>query len=517
LGDLVVSGFLLTGHEAFTFLQGATEWPVSATTASDGVVFDEPLLIPAGESANASIRFSPIGSEPAEATLVLFSNDPGAQSGTVVPISGNLTGPCISINPKKVDFGGKLVGVQARVQVEILSCGEGPLTVSGVSIVDLDDETPSSTVFGLDLADFVGDDSGAEIPSLGPNNAAVVIPVNEFRAFDVTFVPDMINGLDPATGAPIPDLGMLRINSDAFATDLDVEVRGFGVELECPTAVIVVQEGEEAIPQTKLHLIGSQSYAADGSISEYEWSVQQPVGSQSTFLPSGSSPDPTFEVNVAGQYVFQLMVWDQNNDESCIHAEYTVFVKPDEAIHVELLWHTPLDPDETDEGPEAGADLDLHFLHPFAKLDGINSVDLDGDGVPDGWFDQPFDCFWFNAHPNWASLDPAKDDDPGLDLDDTDGAGPENVNLNQPEDGRTYMVGVHYWDDHDYGPSEVTVRIYIYSSLEFEVAGVLLNQSDLWEVATLDWPGGTITQASGAAGGLKITPGYSHPFFPTPE
>ena len=40
-----------------------------------------------------------------------------------------------------------------------------------------------------------------------------------------------------------------------------------------------------------------------------------------------------------------------------------------------------------------------------------------------------FDCFWFNAHPNWGSFDPSVDDDPGLDRDDTDGAGPENLFL----------------------------------------------------------------------------------------
>jgi len=511
-GDLHVSGFVMSGNQAFSFLLGAVEWPVNEDTASQGVTFDTPLIIPAGSTANTSVRFAPIGSEPAEATLILFSNDPDAQSGTVVPISGNLTGPCISINPKKVDFGGKLIGVQARVEVEILSCGEGPLTVTGVSIVDINDDTASSTDFGLDLAEFVGDESGAEIPFLGPNDAAIVIPVNGTRTFDVTFTPDEINGLDPATGAPIPDLGIVRISSDAFAAELDVEIRGFGVEVECPTAVIVVQEGEEVIPQTKLHLIGSQSYAASGSISKYEWSVQQPVGSQSVFLPSASAPDPTFEVNVAGQYIFQLRVWDQNSEESCIDANYTVFVNPDEAIHVELLWHTPLDPDETDEGPEAGADLDLHFLHPFAT-----GEDVDGDGAPDGWFDQPFDCFWFNAHPNWGSLDPAKDDDPGLDLDDTDGAGPENVNLNQPQDGMTYKVGVHYWNDHDFGPSLATVRVYIYSSLVFQLSDVELVNHDMWEVADIAWPSGEVTLKTDVGGSYKITPEYNHPFFPTPE
>ena len=271
--------------------------------------------------------------------------------------------------------------------------------------------------------------------------------------------------------------------------------------------MILVQEGEEVIPQTKLHIIGSQSYAASGSILKYEWSVQQPVGSQSIFLPSNGASDPTFEANVAGTYIFQLRVWDENFEESCVPAEYTVYVNPDEAIHVELIWDTPNDPDQTDEGPEAGADLDLHFAHWFAT-----GPDIDGDGTPDGWFDQPFDCFWFNDHPQWGSFDPMVDDDPGLDRDDTDGAGPENLNLNIPEDGGSYRVGVHYWNDHGFGVSLATVRVYIYSVFAHQVEDVPLVNHDLWEVLSISWPSGEITLSTDNAGGYKITADYQTPY-----
>jgi hypothetical protein len=213
-------------------------------------------------------------------------------------------------------------------------------------------------------------------------------------------------------------------------------------------------------------------------------------------------------VNVAGQYTFNLRVWDADGEQSCIDAEYIVQVNPDEAIHIELLWDTPNDPNQTDEGPEAGADLDLHFLHPFAT-----GQDVDGDGVLDGWFDQPFDCFWFNAHPNWGSLDPMVDDDPGLDRDDTDGAGPENVNLNIPEEGLTYRIGVHYWNDHGFGSSMATVRVYVYGELVFSASNVELVNHDLWEVATLEWLSGKVEPILGAGGTYKIIPNYQHPYF----
>jgi hypothetical protein len=421
--------------------------------------------------------------------------------GKAADLLGNKGGPCIAVSPNKVDFGGKLIGKLATIDVQILSCGDAPVEISGIA---LGNDPSYSTDFGLELSGL-GLEPGTT--SLGAGDAPIVLGVNESVTFQVQFIPDEINAKDE-NGQPIPDLSFIKILSNTFVPELDVEVRGFGVEVECPTSVIKVTEGEEVIPQTKLHLIGSQSYAASGNIAKYEWSVKQPPGSQSVFLPSSTAPDPSFEANVAGTYVFTLRVWDQENTPSCVDAEFQVIVNPDEAIHIELLWNTPNDPDQTDEGPEAGADLDLHFLHQFAM-----GLDVDGDGEPDGWFDNPFDCFWFNDEPNWASQDPMLDDDPSLDRDDTDGAGPENVNLNLPEEGMEYRVGVHYWNDHGWGPSKATVRVYIMSVLVFEISDVELVHHDMWYVATVHWPSGDVKPVTDNGGGYNITPDYEHPLF----
>ncbi|MEC9072062.1 MAG: choice-of-anchor D domain-containing protein, partial [Myxococcota bacterium] len=471
LGTLEISGFSLSGNPAFAFAHGGQEWSVTAETQGSGVTFDEPIVVEPGGSIQSTVRFQPEAPSPAEGDLVLFSNDPTQAQGTSVKLSGNQSGPCISINPKKVNFGGKLVGTVATVDVEILSCGEAPLRLRSVALDDT-----GSPDFGLDLGGLPGVDTGAEALTgqedvcssdadcaaglvCDGSACAVELGINQSATFQVTYVPDEINGLDD-NGQPTMDLSVIHFVSNAFVSELDVEVRGFGVEVECPTAVIQVVQGEEVIPQTKLDLIGSQSYASSGGISKYQWTVQQPVGSQSFFVPSAAAADPSFTVNAAGMYVFELRVWDDNNEESCIAAQQTVVVNPDEAIHVELLWDTPNDPDQTNIGFEAGADLDLHFMHWFAV-----GCDIDQDGAPDGWFDGVFDVFWYNDSPIWGSFDPWVDDDPGLDLDDTDGAGPENLNLNIPQDGGMYTVGVHYWNDHGFGPSTATVRIYIHGTL----------------------------------------------------
>ena len=233
------------------------------------------------------------------------------------------------------------------------------------------------------------------------------------------------------------------------------------------------------------------------------FAVDQPIGSQSSFIPSDAFPNPTFEANVAGEYTFYLEVWDEKGKKSKFPWKMSVMVLPADSLHIELLWHTPADPDEMDEGPEAGADMDLHFALET------------GNGQPEPWFNQPFDVFWFNAHPNWGSMDPTVDDDPGLDRDDTDGAGPENLNLDAPANGATYRVGVHYWHDHDYGDSLATVRIYIYGALVAEFADVNLTHHDLWDVATIHWGENGVDIVASWEGPTNpvITPDYQNPFF----
>jgi hypothetical protein len=177
-------------------------------------------------------------------------------------------------------------------------------------------------------------------------------------------------------------------------------------------------------------------------------------------------------------------------------------VVSDQAIHIELTWETPLDPDPYDEGPEAGTDLDLHFKHPKAMWN-----------EEEGWFHQPFDCYWFNRHPNWGSLDPEAGDDPSLDRDDTDGAGPENLNLGSPEDGQIYALAVHVHDDHAYGPSWARVRVYIFGALVLETAPVELVSHDLWKVATIQWPSQEVVALTGEGGGPHIISAYESPLF----
>lgn len=468
---LVIDGVTLTGPSEFAItLPDGTRTPASA----DGAIhLAQPLVVGAGQVVRLPADFSPSGPSPAEAELVFRSN--AASSPDAVTLVANASGPCITVNPSRVEFGGKKIGNLATADVTIGSCGDAALEIAAIELAP-----ESSVTFTIDTA-------GLELPvSLAPG-ASLVVPAS--------FVPDALSPLGE-DGKPVAFVGTVRIETNAYEPERAVDLRGFGVEFEKPTAVLSVVEGEEVIPQTQLHLIGSDSFGA-APIGRWEWTVTQPPGSQSVFLPSGSAPDPVFEANVVGSYTFQLRVWDVDQVESWNVAEYTVLVLPDEAIHVELLWDTPADIDQTDEGNGAGSDMDLHFLHPFAT-----GMDIDDDGVADGWFDVPFDAFWMETAPDWGEFDNAEDD-PSLDRDDTDGAGPENLNLNLAQDGLPYRVGVHYWDDHGWGWSDATVRIYVRKLLVFEATFEDMAMCDLWEVATIAWPSGDVTAVTEADGTMK--------------
>ncbi|MCC6625341.1 MAG: hypothetical protein IT385_29105 [Deltaproteobacteria bacterium] len=292
----------------------------------------------------------------------------------------------------------------------------------------------------------------------------------------------------------------------------------------CPTTIIQVAEGTEVVPLTRLHLVGSQS-AGDPTIARWTWGVAQPSGATSVFLPTATTPDPTFEVNVVGRYTFTLDVVDLEGDAACVPAEAVVDAVPADPLHIELVWSTPGDADPIDDGPEAGADLDLHVLHPLA----VGGGDVDGDGEADGWFDLTYDTFWFNDAPNAGG---PRAPMPVLRRDDGDGAGPEVVTHAAPE-ALCYRVGVHSWDDHGFGPSEATVRIYLGGALALESTATL-RMLDMWSVARVCFPDAgapprvepvtvcadtlapcaSAADCGGASCGSKIVPDYHQTFLP---
>ena len=509
---LICDGFVITGHPDFAVVFGETVYPVSEITQQK-VALEEPLTVAPGDVAAVSLTFSPQTPTAAQGEFVLFCND--AQNKHSVLILGNQNVPCIEVTPSQLEFGGKAIGAIAQSDVQVCNCGDSLLTISAISLT-----AGSSSDFTLRFTNT----GGGVDPVTGPDpEAPLAVDINACLRFDVEYVPDVPNPLD-ADNVPIPDTGTIVVANNSFQSELEVAVTGVGIETECPVPVIEIEEGEQVVPQTVLHLSGTQSYSPSGAVIDgYLFTVKQdPDGNASIFIPAPGFKEPTYQVNVAGFYTFCLDV-DDDNGKSSADADCNttvcldVLVIPDEAIHVELLWATASDQDSTDEGEGNGTDLDLHFAHEFATGATSPNPDIDSDGVGDPWFHNTLDCFWFNKLPNWGTYNPDVEDDPRLDRDDIDGWGPENLNLNVPEEAKAYHIGVHYWDDHEFDSSDATVRVFIYGELDAEVSYPGLERLDMWYVGTIPWAGGTGSFVDyNADGSPFVTSNYVNPAFPPP-
>lgn len=131
-------------------------------------------------------------------------------------------------------------------------------------------------------------------------------------------------------------------------------------------------------------------------------------------------------------------------------------------LHVRLAWDTDL------------TDVDLHLLAPNGRMWSCD------------------DCFFQNPQPEWG--DPNQfEDNPFLDLDDVDGFGPENINLETPQPG-TYRVLVHYYDDHDGDVPNATIEVLNFGQVIGRYGPVQLNSvDDTWEVVDIEFPALNLT------------------------
>ncbi len=209
----------------------------------------------------------------------------------------------------------------------------------------------------------------------------------------------------------------------------------------------------------------SLSTDPDGTIQLYKWAmISRPINS-SARLEREMSESPILFVDLIGTYVVELTVADNEGKESCAPARVTIQVAPKQSFLVQLTWDTPADPDQTDAN---GTDLDLHYRQATSA-----------------WNQAPFSIFWDNKTNDWGVV--GNSDDPELTLEDVNGAGPEIVVHDSPEN-MDYDIGVHYYADNAFGPSYATIRIFMNGIAVSEYKDQFLEANTFWTVATVNWP-----------------------------
>lgn len=490
LGDLVVSEVRYKGSTGFSFTwrcrwagdqepeEPIEKW-VSVPGGAEPMTLDDsvcakPLTIPANGEYKVRVRYGAVNDLPAKAFVTFLSNDPdydaAAGKGVDVEFWANVSGPCLRASPDKVDFGAVVKNSFHVEEVELFSCGDKTVEVSAIEL-----QAGAQSPFRLDLQG-IGTPSKAQPLVLNPG---------ERKTFLVTYLPEAVKTAQD--GSVLSDVDTIRVANSSPRPEVLIPVSGRAVEGAKPVCEFKVtspKEGEVGDGESVLVLdrlsFYDQSYdpMPGGGVVAWEWSATTPPGSADVFQPSYTFPTPTFEVNVVGDYLFCLKVFNTlgiSSDQCC----KLVHVKAGEGCVVELTWETPLDPDPTDQcgtGKNCGSDMDLHIVHRYA-----GGPDIDKNGQPDGFFDKRWDCFWFNPRPTWVEGGDAVLDQPRLDRDDTDGAGPENFHYDRSPPGECYKVGVHYWDDHTFGASYPTLRVFLDGDLKYEKKAPKMKMQDMWE------------------------------------
>lgn len=205
----------------------------------------------------------------------------------------------------------------------------------------------------------------------------------------------------------------------------------------------------------------------EATAQSYDWELtKQPKGSTSK-LTTPDQQEASLIVDLYGQYVVTLAVTYEGDVDSCESAKITINVAPTADIAVQLTWDTPSDPDQTDD---AGANLDLHYLN-----------------IDRGSWESDWDAYSYNPDPNWGDQATSADD-PKMLVDDKDGAGPEHLVHSMLDADGMYVVGVHYYNDAEFGASYAAVRIYVDGALVGLYDDQYLNHGEFWEVARISGP-----------------------------
>lgn len=212
------------------------------------------------------------------------------------------------------------------------------------------------------------------------------------------------------------------------------------------------------------------------TLPSFTWEViEAPEGAdESDFAWEGADTAlPSMWIPIAGHYVVRLTVRNASGIESGDTTESRVEFDavPGSAMHIQLVWDHPTN------------DQDLHLVLQSPNQGSTNICHDD------------YDCYFSNCNEtdinpvHWfteaaASTGP----NPRLDRDDTNGLGPENINIDEPNVG-TYRVYVHYWPGWSDGSSATvnTLRIYLNGILRFDQHRTMTASEQVWAVADILW------------------------------
>lgn len=355
--------------------------------------------------------------------------------------------PAISVDPTSVDFGVIAAGESSAQVVTLSSVGDVKLVVTAMQI--------SEGGWAFELTEpFSGDlESGASSDLVVTYNSQGTESAGELQILSND-----------------PDRTNLYVPLLAHAEELiDTGDSDSSPPLSQPVAVCNALPAEVEAIHEAATWVGDSSYDSDGTIVSYDWTLfSAPAGATAT-MPAGMANRRNFVPDVAGDYVGELIVTDNDGlvSEPCYA---TLTATAGEGLWVETFW------------THSGDDMDLHLVSGTGAL--MSSQD----------------CYYGNCTAGFLDWGVRGDplDDPALDLDDIPGTGPENINIADPANG-TYTVYVHDYPGSVYsGRNDVTVNVYVGGILAWTDTRNINSEGCYEPFVEIDIPGGTATDLAGS-------------------
>lgn len=358
----------------------------------------------------------------------------------------------LDVSPLLCDFGAIPYGSRSNCQVQLRSSGTLPVTVDAINVTT--------------------DQGGAFSP---PPWTSRALAVGAMQTVDLGFLP-------PSVGTFVGEA--LVVSTDPALPRRTISLVGRGVEtppLAVPRVLRVngqlVGPGELGLrPLDDVELTGVDSRAGrpERRVVSYRWELLQKPQDSTVLLTDGASMVTALAFNsngverrgldVVGTYVVGLTVTDDVGVRNGSPALLTLVTRPDADLHIQLTWE------------DTQSDVDLHLVQ----------------NVRANRFSQQ-DCYYANCvdrRLHWFDQEVAN---PRLDVDDTDGNGPENLAIPRPNNGR-YFVGVHLFARHGHtGDINAHVKIFVGGTLRVERSRSMSGCQSYWTVAQLDWQNSAAT------------------------
>ncbi|MCB9649138.1 MAG: choice-of-anchor D domain-containing protein [Deltaproteobacteria bacterium] len=416
--------------------------------------------VPANQKYALDLKFRARRLEIATGTVTVVSDDPKLPE-QVIYVKGRGTDtrrPDIEVTPEVVDFGFAPAGGVAVSSFVIISTGTNDLLIDRIRV------EPADAPFRITTSTPTPERPGALAPEARASvGVRVELPASATGTVTASvFIETNVLEEKNVPGKP----GWVQVPLHTLANLPPIAVAG---------------EDQTVEPWSRVTLDGSASYDQDDPPDEpltYRWRLATVPPGSTTELERARTAQPSFWADLSGVYELELIVIDALGLES-EPAVVVVEALPTNAVRIELTWDHP------------DSDLDLHLIQQGGTF---------CDCATDVHYR---DC---GRTPNWFPQTPGAN--PRLDVDDTSGFGPENINIDGHGASRfipdgTYTVAVHYYATNaqtSSWPTQVstaTVRIYIFGLLAAELTREMQETAELWIAGAIHWPDQTVT-ADGA-------------------